>query len=192
MAVLVLHELERAAVGREPIGPRRRRPAAPPRRTAPTASASSVASTSSGSPVAGATASEREPDESRHRAFGREPLGERAQRRAVARRRPPGSRRAARGCCRRPGRANSESAGDAVTSGVTSFSAPSASAPAARGCRGPAATPCASSGATFIRPDTIRSRIAGVCTRDSSKRKALTMCAFSTAVWLFQNSVAWV
>ena len=45
---------------------------------------------------------------------------------------------------------------------------------------------------TFIRPDTIRFRIAGVCTRDSSKRNALMMCCFSTLVWLFQNKVACV
>ena len=41
-------------------------------------------------------------------------------------------------------------------------------------------------------PETIRSRIAGVCTFDSSNRKALMMCVFSTGVWLFQNSVACV
>ena len=38
----------------------------------------------------------------------------------------------------------------------------------------------------------MRSRTAGVCTRDSSKRNALMMCCFSTSVWLFQNNVACV
>ena len=46
--------------------------------------------------------------------------------------------------------------------------------------------------AAEISPEIIRSRIAGVCTRDSSKRKALTMCCCSTSVWLFQNSNACV
>ena len=56
----------------------------------------------------------------------------------------------------------------------------------------PSATAVASSGATFIRPDTIRSRTAGVCTRDSSKVNALMMWVFSTSDWLFQKSVACV
>ena len=56
----------------------------------------------------------------------------------------------------------------------------------------PAATGSASSCATFSRLDTIRSRTAGVCTRDSSKRKALMMCCCSMSVWLFQNNVACV
>ena len=38
----------------------------------------------------------------------------------------------------------------------------------------------------------MRSRIAGTCTFDSSKRKALMMCCCSTGVWLLKNSVACV
>ena len=91
-----------------------------------------------------------------------------------------------------PGRANSDSAGDAVTSGVTLVSATFGIGAGSSRMPRPAATASASSGATFIRPETMRSRIAGVCTRDSSKRNALTMCCFSTSVWLFQNSVACV
>ena len=56
----------------------------------------------------------------------------------------------------------------------------------------PVATVVARSAATFIRPETIRSRIAGVWTRENSNRKALMMCCFSTSVWLFQNNVACV
>ena len=70
--------------------------------------------------------------------------------------------------------------------------APSASAAGICRMPRPAATASASSGATFISPDTMRSRTAGVCTRDSSNRKALMMWVFSTGVWLFQNSVACV
>ena len=46
----------------------------------------------------------------------------------------------------------------------------------------PVATASANSRSTFINPDTIRSRIAGVCTRESSKRNALMMCARSGGV----------
>ena len=56
----------------------------------------------------------------------------------------------------------------------------------------PIATPSASSVATFASIDTTRSRMAAVCTRVSSKRKARMMCSFSTDDWLFQNSVACV
>ena len=91
-----------------------------------------------------------------------------------------------------PGRANSDSGAEVVTSGFTVvFSAFGIGSGISR-MPSPAATAFASSGATFIRPDTMRSRMAGVCTRDSSKRKALMMCVFSTSVWLFQNSVACV
>ena len=38
----------------------------------------------------------------------------------------------------------------------------------------------------------MRSRIAGTVTLVSSKRKPRLMCAFSTGVWLFQNSLACV
>ena len=91
-----------------------------------------------------------------------------------------------------PGRANSDSAGDAVTSGVTSSGRTFGIGGGSSRMPSPLATAWPSSGATFSRPDTMRSRIAGVCTFDSSKRNALTMCVFSTGVWLFQNSVAWV
>ena len=91
-----------------------------------------------------------------------------------------------------PGLANSDKAGDAVTSGVISrvitlgigvgiFRMPS-----------PVATARARPASTFIRPETIRSRTAGVWTRDNSNRNALMMCCFSTSVWLFQNNVACV
>ena len=91
-----------------------------------------------------------------------------------------------------PGRANRDSDGDTETSGVTSrFSTFGIGAGNSRMPK-PAATGSASSRATFSRPDTIRSRTAGVCTRESSKRNALMMCCFSTSVWLFQNNVAWV
>ena len=129
-------------------------------------------------------------DEPRHRACRGQP---RRRAPAAARRR----RRRRRGCATRrvrmlpsPGRANSDSAGDAVTSGVTSASQHLRHRRRQlAGCRGPSATASASSASTFSRPETMRSRIAGVCTRDSSKRNALMMCAFSTGVWLFQNSV---
>ena len=91
-----------------------------------------------------------------------------------------------------PGRANNDSAGDTETSGVTSRVRTFGIGAGISRMPSPAATPSASSGATFIRPDTIRSRTAGVCTRESSKRKALMMCCFSTSVWLFQNNVACV
>ena len=91
-----------------------------------------------------------------------------------------------------PGLANSDSAGDTETSGVTSRVRTFGIGAGISRIPSPAATLSASSVETFIRPDTIRSRIAGVCTRDSSKRKALMMCCFSTFVWLFQNNVACV
>ena len=91
-----------------------------------------------------------------------------------------------------PGRANNDSAWETETSGVTSRVMTFDIAAGIFRIPSPAATPSASSAATFIRPDTIRSRTAGVCTRDSSKRKALMMCCFSTSVWLFQKSVGWV
>ena len=91
-----------------------------------------------------------------------------------------------------PGRANNDSAGDTETSGVTSRVRTFGIAVGISRIPSPAATRLASSAATFISPDTIRCRIAGVCTRDSSKRNALMMCCFSTSVWLFQNNVAWV
>ena len=91
-----------------------------------------------------------------------------------------------------PGRANSESAGDSLISGVTSFWRAFGIGAGSVVIPNPSATASASSLATFISPETIRSRTAGVWTRDSSKRKALMMWVFSTAVWLFQKSVAWV
>ena len=88
--------------------------------------------------------------------------------------------------------AKRERAADRVTSGFGGLAS-------TRGIGGgisrmprPDATASDSSGATFIKPDTMRTRMAGVCTRDSSKRNALMMCCFSTSVWLFQNSVACV
>ena len=91
-----------------------------------------------------------------------------------------------------PGRANNDSAGEVVTSGVTVPASAFGIGSGSSRIPMPCATASASSGATLRRPDTIRSRIAAVCTRDNSKRKARMMCAFSTSVWLFQNSVAWV
>ena len=91
-----------------------------------------------------------------------------------------------------PGRANSDSAGDSVTSGVTSLCSTFGIGAGSSRIPRPAATASASSVATFIRPETMRSRTAGVCTRDSSKRNALMMCCFSIGVWLFQKSVACV
>ena len=91
-----------------------------------------------------------------------------------------------------PGLAKSDSAGETDTSGVTFRVMTVGIGAGISRMPSPAATPSASSAATFIRPETIRSRIAGVCTRDNSKRKALMMCCFSTSVWLFQNSVACV
>ena len=131
-------------------------------------------------------------DEPRHRARREQLLGKRSSARRRRRRRRPESRRGASRMLPSPGRANSDSAGDSSTSGVTSVCEHLrhrrrhlSDAEAGRHRFG-------QSGATFISPDTIRSRTAGVCTRDSSKRKALMMCVFSTGVWLFQNSVAWV
>ena len=91
-----------------------------------------------------------------------------------------------------PGRANNDNAGDADTSGVTSRVSTLGIGAGISRMPSPVATAVASSASTFIRPDTIRSRTAGVWTRDSSKRNALMMCCFSTSVWLFQNSVACV
>ncbi|MCY1547010.1 hypothetical protein D9M68_830420 [compost metagenome] len=91
-----------------------------------------------------------------------------------------------------PGRASSDSAGDLVTSGLAGLSS-------ARGMGGgicamprPSAT-CAASASDALRSeDTMRSRMAGTVTLDSSKRKAAAMCACSTALWLSKKSVAWV
>ena len=90
-----------------------------------------------------------------------------------------------------PGRASSDSEGDACTSarGVRDNTFGSASGTAKPR---PAATRSASSAATLRSPATMRLRTATVCTFVSSKRNAFTMCAFSTSLWLFQNSVAWL
>ena len=54
--------------------------------------------------------------------------------------------------------------------------------------------PAATISASFIdalRSDaSIRSRIAGTLTFESSKRNAAAMCSFSTSVWLSKKSVA--
>ena len=90
------------------------------------------------------------------------------------------------------GRARSDSAGEVETSGVTpALEDLGIGAGISRKAR-PDATAAAKASSTFVSPDTMRSRIAGVCTRDSSNRKALVMCCCSTSVWLFQNSVACV
>ena len=81
-----------------------------------------------------------------------------------------------------PGRAMSDSAGEASTSGVTSVSSTLGIGAGMVRIPRPVATASANSRSTFIRPDTIRSRTAGVCTRDSSKRNALMMCARSGGV----------
>ena len=91
-----------------------------------------------------------------------------------------------------PGRANSDNAGDVVTSALTSRGSTFGIGAGISDRPRPAATASASSGATFMSPETIRSRMAGVCTLDSSKRKALMIWVFSTPVWLFQKSVACV
>ena len=54
------------------------------------------------------------------------------------------------------------------------------------------ATAVASSSATLRNWDTTRLRIASTCTLVSSNRYARMMCCFSTSLWLFQNSVAWL
>ena len=81
-----------------------------------------------------------------------------------------------------PGRAMSDSAGEASTSGVTSVSSTLGIDAGMVRIPSPVATASANSRSTFIRPDTIRSRMAGVCTRVSSKRNALIMCARSGGV----------
>jgi hypothetical protein len=90
-----------------------------------------------------------------------------------------------------PGRAISDRAGDASTSGVAGVSSAlgnGAGSSMPRSC----ATRWARSGAAFNRLATTRSRIAGTVTLESSKRKALPICAFSTSVWLSKNSRACV
>ena len=91
-----------------------------------------------------------------------------------------------------PGRANNDKADEVVTSGVILRVMAFGIGAGISRMPSPVATAFASSGATFIKPDTIRSRTAGVWTRDNSKRNAPMMCCFSTSVWLFQNSVACV
>jgi hypothetical protein len=90
-----------------------------------------------------------------------------------------------------PGRARSESEAELCTSGLgeraSTFGRGSFSVTPS-----PSATACASSSATFCRPASMRSRIARVWTLLSSKRKAAMICRFSTSLWLFQNSVAWL
>jgi hypothetical protein len=90
-----------------------------------------------------------------------------------------------------PGRANSDSAGDDSTSGRGARSSTFGNA-SGTSKPSPAATRSASSSVTLRRPATMRLRIATVCTFVSSKRNAFTMCAFSTSVWLFQKSRAWL
>lgn len=61
-----------------------------------------------------------------------------------------------------PGLANNDSAGDTDTSGVTFFVITFGIGGGNSRMPSPAATDSASSRATFMRPDTIRSRTAGV------------------------------
>ena len=91
-----------------------------------------------------------------------------------------------------PGRANSDSAADVSTSGSGDFSS-------AFGSGGGTSMPRPSATASRQlvgnvgehRDDALaHRRHLHACV--SSKRNARTMCAFSTGVWLFQNSVAWV
>ena len=91
-----------------------------------------------------------------------------------------------------PGRANNDNALEAETSGVIGRVIARGIGSGISRMPSPVATAVASSEATFIRPETIRSRTAGVCTRESSNRNAPMMCCFSMSVWLFQNSVACV
>ena len=91
-----------------------------------------------------------------------------------------------------PGLANSDNAGDLETSGFTSVVSTLGIGAGSLRMPRPDATAVANPESTFIRPDTIRSRTAGVWTRDNSKRNALMMCCFSTSVWLFQNKMACV
>ena len=56
----------------------------------------------------------------------------------------------------------------------------------------PLAMPSASFGDTFTIIETMRSRIAWVWTRLSSKRNAPMMCFCSTSLWLSKNKRAWV
>ena len=80
-----------------------------------------------------------------------------------------------------PGRAVSESAGEAVTSGAFGDSSTLRIA-AGTGMPSPSATPCASSAETLASIEITRSRIACTPTLVSSKRNAPTMCFFSTCL----------
>jgi hypothetical protein len=90
-----------------------------------------------------------------------------------------------------PGRASSDSEADRFTSG-RGVLASARGIGAGNGIPRPCATPFARSAETFRSIDTTRSRTAGTVHLLSSKRKAATMCACSTALWLSKNSVAWL
>ena len=142
VAVLILHELERPTVSGKSSPRRWRRPATT------TASNSTDGAALNGdvdldarSPLVEADRAQPRADEPRHGAGRRQRAGERT--RSASPSTPSATRIATRRArmLPSPGRANSESDGDAATSGVTlSSSAPSASARAARACRGPSAT----------------------------------------------------
>ena len=83
-----------------------------------------------------------------------------------------------------PRRANSDSAFDCVTSGLTFFCSTFGIGSGMSVMPSPSATAFARPMSTCINPDTMRSRIAGTWTLVSSKRNALMMCCCSTGVWL--------
>ena len=56
----------------------------------------------------------------------------------------------------------------------------------------PSATAPANASSTLRRLATMRARMAGFSTFDSSNTNALTMCCCSTAVWLMRNCRAWL